>query len=57
VARQRRECEALAAELGWSLVVVHDQDSDVSAFSGKYHKGSAALLDDLKQGRIDAVIA
>lgn len=56
VERQRADCEALASTLGWTVAAVHT-DNDLSAFSGKARPGYVALLDDLKAGRVDAVVA
>lgn len=56
VDRQREDCLALAATLGWTVVAVHE-DNDVSAYSGKRRPGYAALLADLDAGRADAVLA
>jgi site-specific DNA recombinase len=55
VDRQRQQCDDLADHLGWQ-VVAHHSDNDLSAYSGKPRPGYRALLDDLEQGRADAVI-
>jgi len=56
VERQDVDCRALAKQLGWKVVAVH-RDNDVSAYSGKPRPSYRALLDDLREGRADAVIA
>nr|MBA2695742.1 recombinase family protein [Actinomycetota bacterium] len=56
VAAQSADCRALAESLGWEVVGTHD-DNDLSAYSGKPRPGYAALLDDVRAGRIDAVLA
>ncbi len=56
VDRQLTDCQELAARLGWTVAAVHT-DNDISAYSGKPRPGYRALLDDLKTGRADAVIA
>jgi site-specific DNA recombinase len=56
VDRQEQDCRALAAQLGWSITVVR-ADNDISAYSGKPRPGYLALLDDIRAGRIDAVLA
>lgn len=55
VRRQEEECRELAARLGWSVVAVHS-DNDREASSGKKRPGYDAMLDDVRAGRIDAVI-
>jgi site-specific DNA recombinase len=55
VDRQRHECVELADRLGWQIVGQHS-DNDLSAYSGKPRPGYRALLDDLEQGRADAVL-
>lgn len=56
VDRQRADCQALAERLDWQVISVH-QDNDISAYSGKPRPGYRALLEDLRHGRADAVIA
>src|SRR5215212_2356049 len=55
VDRQRQECVELADRLGWQIVG-HRSDNDLSAYSGKPRPGYRALLEDLGQGRADAVL-
>jgi site-specific DNA recombinase len=55
VDRQRQECLEVADRLGWQIVG-HRSDNDLSAYSGKPRPGYRALLDDLEQGRADAVL-
>jgi site-specific DNA recombinase len=56
VERQREHCHELAQRLGWTVVAVHT-DNDLSAYSGKPRPGYKALLNDIRVGRVDAVIA
>jgi site-specific DNA recombinase len=56
VDRQEKDCRELAARLGWSIVAVH-RDNDLSAYSGKPRPGYRTLLDDIRAGRVTAVLA
>lgn len=56
VERQREDCEALAQQLGIEVVAIHT-DNDLSAYSGKPRPGYQRLLDDLRTGRADTVLA
>ncbi|HWJ64625.1 MAG TPA: recombinase family protein [Acidimicrobiales bacterium] len=56
VTRQVEDCRKLAAELGWQVVDEY-VDNDVSAYSGKKRPAYGAMLADLGDGRIDAVLA
>lgn len=56
VQRQRDDCRALADRLGWQVATEFD-DNDRSATSGKPRPGFEALLDAMKNGEVDAVIA
>ena len=56
VERQREDCEALAAQLGVDIVAVYT-DNDLSAYSGKPRPGYQKLLEDLRGGRADTVLA
>lgn len=56
VGRQEDDCRALAEQLGLAVVGVHT-DNDLSAYSGKRRPGYEKLLDDIREHRIDAVIA
>lgn len=56
VSRQRKDCEALVARKGWELADVYIDD-DVSAFSGKARPEYLRLLEDVKNGRADGVVA
>ncbi|MGI8625593.1 MAG: recombinase family protein [Geodermatophilaceae bacterium] len=55
VDRQRKDCEALAGKMGWTIVATHT-DNDLSAYSGKPRPGYRALLADLEGGRADSVL-
>jgi DNA invertase Pin-like site-specific DNA recombinase len=56
VDRQEQDCREVAARLGWQVVAVHP-DNDLSAYSGKPRPGYLALLEDLRTGTADAVLA
>ncbi|MFG3048160.1 recombinase family protein [Streptomyces sp. NPDC048241] len=56
VERQREDCEALAAQLGLEVVACYT-DNDLSAYSGKPRPGYQQLLEDLRAGRADTVLA
>lgn len=56
VDRQRSDCEGLAESLGWTVVDTLT-DNDISAYSGKRRPGYEALLDALREGRANAVLA
>lgn len=56
VARQEKECRALAKRLGMKVAHVY-RDNDVSAYSGKTRPQFEAMLDAVKRGQYDAVIA
>ncbi len=56
VGTQEGDCQALAQQLGWDVVATH-RDNDISAASGKRRPGYLALLEDLRAGRVDSVLA
>jgi site-specific DNA recombinase len=56
VERQETECRALAERLGWEVVAVH-VDNDISAYSGKPRPGYRAMLDAVRAGQVQAVLA
>ncbi|QJT04332.1 recombinase family protein [Streptomyces asoensis] len=56
VERQREDCAALAAQLGIEIHATYS-DNDLSAYSGKPRPGYQRLLDDLRAGRADTVLA
>jgi site-specific DNA recombinase len=56
VATQEADCRELASKLGWDVVTVHT-DNDISAHSGRRRPGYEALLDQIRAGDINAVIA
>lgn len=56
VDRQREDCEKLAADLGLDIVETHT-DNDISAYSGKPRPGYLALLEALREGRANVVLA
>lgn len=57
VARQEAECRALAQAKGWDIVAVHT-DNDISASKKHVRRpGYEQLLDDIREHRVDAVVA
>ncbi|MDX2913783.1 recombinase family protein [Streptomyces griseiscabiei] len=57
VKRQERDCRALIAQLGWTVVEVYN-DNDMSATDRrKKRKGYHRMLADMQSGHIDAVVA
>lgn len=54
--RQEQDCRELATRLGWTVVHVF-VDNDLSAYSGKPRPGYKQLLDWLRNGQADAVLA
>ncbi|QXT62715.1 recombinase family protein [Tessaracoccus palaemonis] len=55
VQRQEADCRALAASHGWTITSVHT-DNDTSAYSGTPRPGYQAVLDELRQGSVGAVV-
>jgi site-specific DNA recombinase len=55
VARQEKDCRALAQRRGWHVVNVY-VDNDISAYSGKPRPQYRQMLDDIKSGLIRAVV-
>lgn len=55
VARQEKDCRALAERKGWAVAEVY-VDNDQSAWSGKIRPAYSRLLDDIKANTIDAVV-
>lgn len=56
VTRQKTDCEALVKQRGWVLGGVYT-DNDTSAYSGRRRPEYERLVDDIKNGVIDAVVA
>lgn len=56
VERQLEDCRALAEQLGLDIVEIYE-DNDLSAYSGKPRPGYLALLQDLRDGRANVVLA
>jgi site-specific DNA recombinase len=56
VARQQQDCRALAERRGWVVSSVYT-DNDLSAYSGRRRPGYEALLDAVRAGEVDAVVA
>lgn len=62
VDRQRQDCIALVERNGWTLVPDPDgrdtfTDNDISAFSGKARPAYQRLIDTMKAGDVDVVVA
>jgi len=55
VTRQTKACKTRAADLGWTVHKVYE-DNDTSASTGKPRPSYQEMLDDLETGVIDAVI-
>jgi site-specific DNA recombinase len=55
VARQQKDCRVLADRLGWTVAGVYE-DNDLSAYSGKPRPAYLRMLEDIRAGRIDAVL-
>ena len=56
VERQRADCLALAERQGWAVGEVYT-DNDRSAYNGKPRPGYVRMLEDIRSGRVDGVIA
>jgi site-specific DNA recombinase len=56
VARQEADCRERADRLGWTVAGLY-VDNDLSAYSGKHRPEYRRMIDDLRAGVIDAVIA
>jgi DNA invertase Pin-like site-specific DNA recombinase len=56
VARQEADCRDLCARKGWTIALVLT-DNDISAYSGKRRPGYDALIEAVKAGDVDAVVA
>lgn len=56
VTRQREDCEMLAKQLNVEIIAVYS-DNDLSAYSGKPRPGYKKLLDALRAGHADTVLA
>lgn len=56
VDRQEQDCRELAAKHGLTIAAVH-RDNDLSAYSGKPRKGYRTLLEQVRTGEVDTVIA
>lgn len=56
VERQRQDCDALVTSRGWESVAAFT-DNDVSAYSGKPRPGYARLLEAVRAGRVDVIVA
>jgi site-specific DNA recombinase len=56
VQRQREDCNALVDARGWTLAAQY-VDNDLSAYSGKPRPAYAELLDAVRGGLIDGIVA
>ncbi|MFD1830564.1 recombinase family protein [Streptomyces desertarenae] len=55
VARQEEDCRALSARKGWDVIAVHT-DNDVSAYSGAPRPAWQDLMEDVRNGTVDAIV-
>jgi DNA invertase Pin-like site-specific DNA recombinase len=56
VTRQLEDCREVAEKAGWAVAEVY-VDNDISATSGKPRPGYRKMLDDIKGGQLDAIVA
>ena len=56
VTRQREDCEKLATDRGWQVAATYT-DNDTSAYDGTERPGYAAMLDAIRAGEVDAILA
>ena len=56
VGRQQEDCEKLCADRGWTVAATFT-DNDLSAYSGASRPAYGALLDAVKAGEVDAIVA
>jgi site-specific DNA recombinase len=56
VARQREDAEKLCTDRGWAVAEVL-VDNDLSAYSGRARPGYTRLLDAVRAGEVDAIVA
>lgn len=56
VDRQTEDCRDLARRLGWAVANVYT-DNDISAYSGKVRPRYRQMLQDVKDGNLDAILA
>src|SRR4051812_25976131 len=55
VERQDVHLDALAVSLGWPVLAAYE-DNDVSATNGAHRAGFEQMLEDVRTGRINAVL-
>ncbi|MGH3899239.1 MAG: recombinase family protein [Pseudonocardiaceae bacterium] len=55
-ARQESDCQELATQLDWTVTEVFT-DNDISAYSGKRRPAYHAMLEAIRSGAVDAVLA
>jgi site-specific DNA recombinase len=56
VQRQEPPCRELCERLGWEVVEVYTDD-DLSAYSGKHRPAYEQMLEDLRAGLVNAIVA
>jgi DNA invertase Pin-like site-specific DNA recombinase len=56
VSRQLEDCKGLVASLGWDVLEVY-VDNDISASSGKPRPQYRAMIEAIKAGEVEAIIA
>ena len=56
VRRQKKACRDLAAQNGWTVVAVYE-DNDLSGFNGKRRPSFEAMADAIRAGEVNALLA
>src|SRR5215218_3138042 len=56
VQRQEPPCRELCERLGWEVVEVYTDD-DLSAYNGKHRPAYEQMLEDLRAGQVNAIVA
>jgi site-specific DNA recombinase len=56
VHRQEPPCRALCERLGWEVVEVYTDD-DLSAYNGKHRPAYERMLEDLRMGHVNGIVA
>jgi site-specific DNA recombinase len=56
VQRQEPPCRELCERLGWAVAEVYTDD-DLSAYNGKHRPAYEQMLEDLRAGRVNAIVA
>jgi site-specific DNA recombinase len=56
ITRQRQDCERLAADRGWTVTRVYDQDNDKSASEGKVRPDYVRMLEAADRHEFDVIV-